>query len=45
MSTIGPAMRFASTGGKIGIPPSEADTAIFANTRLERTELLDGMLC
>ena len=44
MSTMGPAMRLASTGGKIGMPPTETDTAIVATTRLERTELLDGML-
>ena len=38
-------MRLASTGGKIGMPPNETGTAIVATTRLERTELLDGMLC
>jgi hypothetical protein len=37
-------MRLASTGGKIGMPPTETDTAIVTTTRLERTELLDGML-
>ena len=37
-------MRLASTGGKVGMPPTETDTAKVATTRLKRTELLDGML-